>query len=57
VVKLTAACAYVLALLLFIMGMVTATEDYYGWFLLGGWAAWLVGVAATIRIVWEAWEE
>jgi hypothetical protein len=57
VVKITAVCAYVLGLLLFIMGMVTATESYYWWFLVGGWTAWLVGTSATIRIVWEAWED
>lgn len=56
-VKFTAGCAYVLALILFILGIATADQDYYGWFLFGGWAAWLVGASATIRIVWEAWEE
>jgi hypothetical protein len=56
VVKLTAACAYALALVLFILGVATADQSYYGWFLVGGWLSWLVGASATIRIVWEAME-
>lgn len=51
-----AGAAYLLALFMFVMAIATATEEYYGGFLLVGWLSWLLGVAATIRIVWEARE-
>jgi hypothetical protein len=56
VVKITAGCAYIAALILFILGVAFADQDFYGWFLAGAWAAWLVGATATVRIFWEEME-